>query len=56
MSFHINTEKSRLDALMFENVEALASDEWGPNVDCVGSGSLDCPRIHVKVYFIANAR
>ena len=55
VSFHINTEKSRLDALMFENVEALASDEWGPNVDCVGSGSLDCPRIHVKVYFIANA-
>lgn len=38
------------DDLMQENVEALAWGEDVPYIDCIGSGSVDCPTSHRKVY------
>lgn len=37
---------------MLENIDALASDEWGGTPRCVGSGSVDCPIVNVKVYAV----
>lgn len=51
-SFQFNTEKDGLESLMLENIDALASGEWGSDARCVGSGSVDCPGSHVKVYLI----
>ena len=41
---------------LFLVVATAVSFHINTEKSCVGSGSLDCPRIHVKVYFIANAR
>lgn len=49
-SFQFNTEKNSLESLVLENIDALASGEWGSDVRCIGSGSVDCPINHVKVY------
>lgn len=47
------SEKNKLGDLILENIDALASDdEWGENVECWGSGSVDCPITHVKVKFV----
>lgn len=51
-SFQTNSEKRELQNLMLENIDALASDEWGGAPLCVGSGSVDCPINHVKVYAV----
>lgn len=40
------------DDLMQENVEALAWGEDVPSIDCMGSGSVDCPTSHRKVYMV----
>lgn len=40
------------DDLMQENVEALAWGEDVPYIDCIGSGSVDCPISHRKVYLV----
>ena len=37
---------------MLENIDALASDEWGGTPRCIGSGSVDCPIANVKVYAV----
>jgi len=41
-----------LDSLMLENIEALASGEEAELINCIGSGSVDCPIDHVKVYLV----
>ena len=40
------------DDLMQENVEALAWGEDEQYFSCVGSGSVDCPISHRKVYIV----
>ena len=40
------------DVVMQENVEALAWGEDEQYVSCVGSGSVDCPISHRKVYLV----
>lgn len=52
-SLQINSEKASLESLMLENIDALASGEWDKPAHCVGTGSVDCPINHVKVYFVA---
>lgn len=51
-SFQFSSEKEKMQSLMLENIDALASGEWGGFVQCVGSGSVDCPRTHYKVYAV----
>lgn len=51
-SIQINTERDSLESLMLENIDALASGEWGSTVRCIGSGSVDCPIDHVQVYLV----
>ena len=41
-----------LTELIQENVEALAEGEGYDRVTCYGTGSVDCPINHNKVYFI----
>ncbi|MDE6217145.1 NVEALA domain-containing protein [Bacteroides sp.] len=53
-SFQMGTKHEKLDSLMLENIEALASGEGGTRYDCFGIGSVDCPLNHVKVYFVAS--
>lgn len=52
-SLQFNSEKASLESLMLENIDALASGEWDKPAQCVGTGSVDCPANHVKVYFVA---
>ena len=52
VTFYFHSQKKNLDNLMLENIEALASGEWGPNALCYGSGSVDCPANHVKVEYV----
>ncbi len=52
VSFQIKTERESLESLMLENIDALASDEWGSDVTCIGTGSVDCPIDHVGVYLV----
>ena len=40
------------DDLMQENVEALAWGEDASFIRCIGSGSVDCPISHRKVYIV----
>lgn len=40
------------DDLLRENVEALADNEYGHNIYCLGYGSLDCPLNDRKVKVI----
>lgn len=53
-SFQMGIKHERLDSLMLENIEALASGEGGIRYECVGTGSVDCPFNHVKVYIVVN--
>lgn len=53
VTLQFNAKRSNLENLMWENIEALASGEWDTNYRCVGSGSVDCPGNHVKVYLVA---
>jgi len=53
-AFQSDSQKKNLESLMLENVEALASGEWGAEAHCYGSGSVDCPVTHVKVYFVGD--
>lgn len=50
--FQFGSGKDELQSLMLENIDALASDEWGGAITCVGTGSVDCPEDHVKVYAV----
>lgn len=52
VTFLFNKERSNLENLMLENIDALASGESDIFIRCVGSGSVDCPRNHVKVYLV----
>lgn len=54
VTFQIGAKRENRDYLMLENIEALASDEWTPSPKCFGSGSVDCPANHVKVYFVGS--
>lgn len=48
----INTTE-QVKSLVLQNVEALADDEFpSGNIDCFGSGSLDCPSYHNKVKYV----
>ena len=38
--------------LALSNIEALAQNESGENIICLGTGTLDCPSPHHKVYYI----
>ncbi len=42
-----------MDALMQENVEALAAGESGTTVRCIGYGCVDCPISTVRVKLVA---
>lgn len=52
VSFQLKSKKGNLDSLMLENMEALASGEGSSITRCFGSGSVDCPTTHVKVYIV----
>lgn len=51
-SFQFSNKHENLNDLMLENIEALASDEWEGRISCIGTGTVDCPVNHVKVYFV----
>lgn len=51
-SFQMGIKYEKLDSLMLENIEALASGEGGTRYDCFDIGSVDCPHNHVKVYIV----
>lgn len=38
--------------LLLNNIEALAADEGGGNVFCIGSGTVDCPINDTKVKYV----
>ena len=40
--FSLIKEKSTVETLLLDNVEALASGEGGNRYWCIGSGSIDC--------------
>ncbi|RGV58170.1 hypothetical protein DWW10_00575 [Bacteroides intestinalis] len=44
---------ARMSSLLLENIEALADPETGHRF-CFGTGSVDCPFNHVKVYTYAS--
>lgn len=52
--FQFGSGKDELQSLMLENIDALASGEWGDAPSCIGSGSVDCPTAHVKVYLVVS--
>ena len=54
-SFQWSVEHENLESLMLENIEALASGEGHVSIDCLGSGSVDCPISHVKVYLVSES-
>lgn len=41
----------KMDDVLLQNVEALASDETGKTF-CVEYGCVDCPERHIKVRFV----
>lgn len=48
-----STCKEKKSSLLLYNIEALASDDEHADVGrCVGTGSLDCPVLHIKVKYI----
>ncbi|MDE6348454.1 MAG: NVEALA domain-containing protein [Bacteroides sp.] len=51
-SFQLNMKREKMDGLMLENIEALASGESDGIIYCFGLGSVDCPGSEVKVYFV----
>lgn len=53
--FQLNSKYEKMDSLLLENIEALASGEGTGNFGtptCFGSGSVDCPIFHDKVYMV----
>ena len=52
LTFQVNSKKGNLEVLMLENIDAMASGEWGPNAMCIGTGSVDCPKNHAKVEYV----
>ena len=52
-SFRLNTKCKKLEYLILENIEALASEESGNDYRCAGVGSVDCPINHSKVQYVA---
>lgn len=54
IAFQLKSKKGNLDSLMLENMEALAFGEWETTPHCFGSGSVDCPVTHVKVYIVGD--
>lgn len=52
---YLNRQHGGTDSkLTLLNIEALASGENSGNYQCFGIGSLDCPQISTKVYYIRN--
>lgn len=47
-----NSEKAGLNALLLDNVEALAGGEYDDTTDCFNDGSVDCPYANVKVQYV----
>lgn len=47
-----NRQPVEMNALMLENVEALAAGEEGNGIFCAGVGSIDCPINHFKVAYV----
>ena len=44
--------QDKVDPLLLNNIEAIASEESGVPTKCYGSGDLDCPVSHDKVKHI----
>lgn len=49
---HLISNETPQNILLLYNIEALASDEITYPTKCVGSGPVDCPRIHSKVEYV----
>lgn len=47
-----NRQPIEMNALMLENVEALAAGEDAGKIICFGIGSLDCPDSKDKVAYV----
>lgn len=47
----LNAEQ-KMDDVLLMNIEALASGESNVPIDCVGKGSVDCPKTEVKVEYV----
>jgi hypothetical protein len=43
-------KKQNISDILLNNIECLANPEY-PNINCVGLGSLDCPKNGAKVQF-----
>lgn len=41
--------QDKINLLILNNIEAIASEEHSDFLKCYGTGSLDCPIDHVKV-------
>lgn len=52
---HWNTtvQSHHLSTVLLQNVEALASEENPSQTTCIGSGSIDCPFMTVKVKYVS---
>lgn len=46
------SEKAGLNALLLENVEALADGEYDDTTNCWNDGSVDCPYRNLKVEYV----
>lgn len=53
-SVRLSSNKSQIDALLLDNIEALAAYEYedGTPYNCFGRGSVDCPKTKVKVEYV----
>lgn len=51
-AYWFHSTSTALNDLLLENVEALAAGESSENIRCAGTGSVDCPINHSKVYAI----
>lgn len=47
-----DSEKAGLNALLVENVEALAGGEYDDTTNCWNDGSVDCPYRNLKVEYV----
>lgn len=47
-----NRQSVEMNALMLENVEALAAGENNSKIYCWGKGSIDCPNNKEKVSYV----
>ena len=51
LSVNYSLKEPRVNTLLLDNIEALAADEH--DINCFGSGSVDCPATKVKVEYVA---